>query len=550
MTPTSLKAIFVACMFGLGPIHAQMSMQGGTQGTAVGFCDKVLALTNDPTVAAAHWGVSVTTMDGALLCGINQAQLFRPASNNKLLTAAAALALLGPDRRFTTTVVAEGELKGGVLHGSLRLLGGGDPGFGAHDVPYVPPALQAKPSPPEPPTIADIEELADAVVAKGVRSIRGDVVGDDSYFAWDPYPRGWMMEDLLGYDGSPVSALTIHDSLVEIDVAAGAKAGDPAVVTALPDVPYYQLDNEAVTGAAGEQPRTGRVSMDRDLGSRTITISGEIAAGDAVRKQRVAIHDPAEYAALALKLALERRGVKVAGAAVAGHEVVRAAGRGGRADSGTDTVVRTILADPAGYKLTCPLKPAAGEPKPKQTVLATHQSPRLMDDVIYTAKVSQNLHAEVFLRDLGAAYTCDRTPAAAMAIVRAYLVQAGIASADLVLYDGSGLSGHDMVTPRAMTGLLVYAAKQPWFAGFKAALPVGGVDGTLASRFGPPGSALAGRVFAKTGTLGESRDLSGYLATATGQTLVFSVLVDNHPPTTTADRVVMDKIVETIAAGN
>ncbi len=539
MTFTIVRSLALASLLGLSSAEAQT------------FCDKVRALTDDPAVAADHWGVSVTTLDGTALCSINHAQLFRPASNNKLLTAAAALALLGPDRRFTTTVEAEGELKGGVLHGNLRLVGGGDPSFGAHDVPYMPPALQPKPPLAEPPTIADIEELADAVVAKGVRSIRGDVVGDDRYFAWDPYPRGWMMEDLLGYDGSPVSALTIHDSLVEIDVAPGAKAGEAATVTVLPAVPYYTLDNEARTVAGGGQPHTGRVSLDRELGSRTIAISGELAAGDAAAKQRVAIHDPAEYAALALKLALERRGVKIAGTAIAAHDALRdAQARVYRPATRADDVVRSIPADPASAPHACMAGGMGAELPPKRTVLATHESPRLMDDVIYTAKVSQNLHAEVFLRDLGAVYSCERTPAAAMAIVRAYLVQAGIASADVVLYDGSGLSGHDMVTPRAMTGLLVYAAKQTWFEGFKAALPIGGVDGTLASRFLAPNSTLAGKVLAKTGTLGESRALSGYLTTASGATVAFSVMVDNHPPGTPADRVAMDKIVEAIAAGN
>jgi len=126
-------------------------------------------------------------------------------------------------------------------------------------------------------------------------------------------------------------------------------------------------------------------------------------------------------------------------------------------------------------------------------------------------------------------------------------VQAGIAASDFVLYDGSGLSGHDLVAPRAFTQILVYAAKQKWFDVYKAALPVGGVDGTLANRFQAPASKLTGKVLAKTGTLGESRALSGYVETAGGQTLVFSVMVDNHPPGSTADRVAMDKIVEAIA---
>jgi D-alanyl-D-alanine carboxypeptidase/D-alanyl-D-alanine-endopeptidase (penicillin-binding protein 4) len=128
------------------------------------------------------------------------------------------------------------------------------------------------------------------------------------------------------------------------------------------------------------------------------------------------------------------------------------------------------------------------------------------------------------------------------------LVHAGLDPADFVFYDGSGLSGHDLVAPRATAQLLAYATKQPWFAQWKAALPVGGEDGTLSSRF--PDAPLKDHLFAKTGTLGESRALSGYLDTASGKQVIFSIMVDDHAPNTSADRRVMDEIVAAIAANN
>jgi D-alanyl-D-alanine carboxypeptidase/D-alanyl-D-alanine-endopeptidase (penicillin-binding protein 4) len=127
-------------------------------------------------------------------------------------------------------------------------------------------------------------------------------------------------------------------------------------------------------------------------------------------------------------------------------------------------------------------------------------------------------------------------------------IQSGLDGGDFEFYDGSGLSTKDLVTPRATAQLLAFAATQPWFEQWKAALPVGGVDGSLASRF--TDAPLKGHVFAKTGTLGESRALSGYLDAASGRTLIFSILVDNHTPGSNADRVVMDKIVAAIAAAN
>ncbi len=507
---------------------------GSARGQAsAGWCDRVKALTEEPAVAAAHWGVSVTALDGTVLCAVNEGQLFRPASNDKLFTMAAALALLGPDRRFMTTVVADGAIKDGVLKGNLRLLGGGDANFGAHDVPYVAPADRPKPEVPEPATIADIEDLAAQIAAAGGKSVEGDVVGDDSYFAWEPYPHGWTIDDLNTDYGAPVSALTIHDNWEEIQVAAGA-------VTTAPDVPYYTIADQSVA-----QKECG-LRLDRELGSRAVTLYGHGAAGAKPCRVNTAIHDPAEYAALALKLALERRGVRVTGSAIALHVPPRAFQPATAAEGSLAAAIGGATAD-------APVKINSGSSCHESkgiSVLATHRSVALGDDLNYTVKASDNLHAEILLENLGSAFGCAHTEAASLAVVRAYLKQVGIAATDFVLYDGSGLSGHDLVAPRALTQMLVYAAKQKWAASYKAALPVGGVDGTLASRFLPPGSTLKGKVFAKTGTLGESRALSGYLTAASGGTVVFSVMVDNHRPGDPADRVAMDRMVEAIAAGN
>ena len=133
-------------------------------------------------------------------------------------------------------------------------------------------------------------------------------------------------------------------------------------------------------------------------------------------------------------------------------------------------------------------------------------------------------------------------------LVRAFLENAGVDKDDFVFFDGSGLSGHDLVTTRATVRLLQYASTQPWFADWKKSLPVGGEDGSLISRFGK--APLKDHVFAKTGTLGEARALSGYLECASGRTVIFSVMVGNHMPGTNDDRDVMDKIVTAIAESN
>ncbi len=517
------------------------------------FCDQVRALTVSPEVAGAHWGVMVTTLDGTQLCGLNEAQLFRPASNNKLFTGAAALALLGADKHFETRVEAVGEVSGGVLHGSLELVGGGDANFGAHDIPYVAPAQRPKTPQPEPATITDIEELADKVVASGLRRIEGDVVGNDGYFAREPYPPDWAADDLLWGYGAPVSALTVHDNEVVYSVAPGAKPGGRAMISATPDVAYYTVNPNVYVGSfnGGCDDRLG---YQRAAGSRLLEVFGDMKPSAQPCRQAIAIEDPAEYAALALKQALERRGVAISGTAKAMHAEMRTPGPVIRDEPSVKFMLTRTLNEaytPNRQAFACEAQIAAtGQPEAKRTVLAVHRSPRLADDLTYTFKVSQNLHAELLLRNLGAAFDCEHTQSAGVAVVKEYMLHAGLDPRDFKLYDGSGLSGHDLVTPRAIAKILAYVAAQPWFATYKAALPVAGVDGSLGGRFAAADSPLKGRIFAKTGTLSETRALSGYVTTASGQALVFSVLVDDHLPGTPTDRATMDRIVELIAAAN
>jgi D-alanyl-D-alanine carboxypeptidase/D-alanyl-D-alanine-endopeptidase (penicillin-binding protein 4) len=194
----------------------------------------------------------------------------------------------------------------------------------------------------------------------------------------------------------------------------------------------------------------------------------------------------------------------------------------------------------------CPSAP----PPVASELLASHTSAPLGQDIILTNKVSQNLHAELLLHNLGRHAVCgDGSTIDGARQIRGYLLYAaGLDPDDFLFFDGSGLSSHDLVTPRATAQFLAYTAKQPSFPAWKASLPEGGEDGSLDKRF--PDPPLKDHLFAKTGTLGESRALSGYLDAASGHTLIFSIFVDDHTPTTSADRATMDKIVTAIAANN
>jgi D-alanyl-D-alanine carboxypeptidase/D-alanyl-D-alanine-endopeptidase (penicillin-binding protein 4) len=383
--------------------------------------------------------------------------------------------------------------------------------------------------------------MADEVAATGLKVVNGDVVGDDTLFPWEPYPQDWSIDDTVWGYGAPVSALTINDNQVKVTVTPAAVAGQPATVVVDPAVPsYYTLDVSVITG---EKKSGSHVQMERALGSKVLRVYGAIAVDAPPDEEEVAIHDPAEYAAVALKGMLEARGIVVTGRARAQHRVsndaqgflegMKVPGQEGAVVTGGNT---------GGSCLGTP-------PDSAERTLASHISPPLLEDVIVTNKVSQNLHAELWLHHLGRKVFCgDGSTLKGARMVRAFLENAGIDKDDFVFFDGSGLSGHDLVTPRATARLLKYASTQPWFADWKKSLPVGGEDGSLMERFGK--APLKDHVFAKTGTLGEARALSGYLESASGKTVIFSIMVGNHMPQTTKDRETMDKIVAAIAAEN
>ncbi len=511
------------------------------------LADEIGAITSAAAVSRAHWGIEVTALDGTPIFGLNEGQLFQPASNAKLYTTAAALALLGPAATFRTVVTSARPAVEGRLQGDLVLKGDGDPNLSGRPVPYVVTAKGTRPS--QLPALHAIEELADQLAGAGLNMVVGDIVGDDTLFPWEPYPSDWSIDDALWGYGAPVSALTITDNQILIRVAPApphpnaaarnAPSPDKAVITLDPDLPYYTIENETVTLPA--KSRTD-IAIERAPGSRTVRVYGSIAADAAATVEYIAIDDPALYAALALRRALAARGIEVTGRAVSRHRLPDDASEfSERAHHPVPAVERSE--DGALHPcLRCRQAPGPG------VVLAEHRSYPLAQDVVVTNKVSQNLHAELLLHQIAVSYSDDPkggSTAQGAAAVRQFLLNAGLDKDDFVFYDGSGLSGHDLVTPRATAKLLAFATTQPWFAQWRASLPVGGVDGSLSERFkeGP----VSGRVVAKTGTLGEARALSGYLDCRSGRTVAFSIMVGQFVPRTDV-RQAMDRLVNTLWA--
>ena len=329
---------------------------------------------------------------------------------------------------------------------------------------------------------AAFEELADALRGQGVRRIEGRLVGHEGLFKGDRRGDDWAWGDLVWWYGAEVSALAFNDNSADLRVSAGERVGEPVLVERNPVSSYYQVVSTATTSPAGT---ASDLRVDRPLGANVIRISGSFPLGLKPWENSVALEDPARYAATVFSEVLASRGIVVA-----------------------RTVETSSDPLPAGLR-----------------VLAGHDGPPLSEVLKGVNKPSQNLHAEMLLRLLGARLKGDGTVESGQAAVEDFLLRVGVHPERWSLQDGSGLSRSDILSAHEMVSLLAAMGRHRYADAFRASLPVAGVDGTLKNRM--KGTAAEGRVRAKTGTIRHVNALGGYVDARSGERLVFYI-VANH----------------------
>ncbi|HSK20110.1 MAG TPA: D-alanyl-D-alanine carboxypeptidase/D-alanyl-D-alanine-endopeptidase [Longimicrobiales bacterium] len=446
----------------------------------------------------AHWGIAVSdAATGETLVGHNADRLFIPASNTKLVVAAAAAHYLDPDFRYTTTLESTGEIVDGVLRGDLVLRGTGDPtisGRYADDMLDIPDAL------------------ADSLHARGIRRIEGAVVADESHWDGDYVRPDWEGYDLLWWYAAPVSALGFNDNAIDFTIAPGS-AGGPATITWRPQTDFFAFVNRTTTTPPGTR---STLDFTRIAGTDTIIAYGNIAADASRHTEYFAVDDPARYAGTVLREALERAGIAVADRTV---RVVR-----GRSP---------IMGDRRDVEAA------------RHTVLAAHRSvplPRLIAPVLQT---SQNWFAEQLLKTIGRETAGEGSWSSGLDAERRFLIDiVGVDSTAFRLRDASGLSSGNLLTPAALVRILAYMDRTPRMAPARAALPVsGGRTGSLRLRL----EDLAGRVAGKTGSINNVDSLSGYLTADSGRMLIFAIVANNSGQSSSSMRPVLDDIVRVLA---
>ena len=422
---------------------------------------------------AAENGVSIAvaeeTGDGPILFGVNAGEPLTIASVSKTFSTAAALTGLGRDYRFKTALYRNGPVAGGLLSGSLLVVGGGDPNlsgrFYDNDIHAV------------------FDKWAEGLRASGIVRVSGDLLLNASFFDDEYRNPGWPSGQEARWYEAPVSALSFNDNCISVSVHPGVRPGAPAAVRFQPPTSFLQAVSSARTVSAR---RGARVAVARRAGSNIVTIAGTVPFSFGGWSTVIAIDDPPRYFGTVLKERLAQDGIAVDGA-VRLSDV--------RPDA-TWATVATTTSD-------------------------------LLPSIAVANKRSQSFYAEQIFKTLAAEKGKAGSWAEAVRLEKQFLGSLGLDPTRYDLHDGSGLNPANRVAALDIVRFLRAMAATPLAEDWIATLAVSGNgDGTLRHRFRD--HAVRGRVYAKTGSLDHVNSLAGYATAASGKSYVFAIVLNGR----------------------
>jgi D-alanyl-D-alanine carboxypeptidase/D-alanyl-D-alanine-endopeptidase (penicillin-binding protein 4) len=457
------------------------------------------------------------------LYALNAGKLMMPASNMKIVTLAAAAEKLGWDYRYDTRVFTAGTIAGGTLQGDVIVVGSGDPSLVAAD------------------GMADrvFAEWAERLKQRGITVINGRVIGDDNSFDEETLGLGWMWDDLPTDDSAGVGALQYNENGVKVTVAPGPSAGDSAAISVTPSGSGLTIASEVTTGAAGSATS---ISVHRLPGHVVLALRGTIAAAAPASTLTVSVDNPTLFFVTALRTALIARGIDVRGPAVDIDDVRDGPSALNPVAAGVPPPLRTGAEELRRGQAEAQSAKAGS----RTTPIVTYQSAPLSTLAVRLMKVSQNQYAETLLKTIGGAPGVVPTADAGRRAALAAFAPWGVRGDALIQRDGSGLTRYDFVTPEALVTILTHVARDPRLKGpFETSLPIAGRDGTLSSRM--KDTPAEGNARAKTGSMTGVRGLSGYVTSADGDPLVFSILANNFDTPAATITAATDAIVVRLA---
>ncbi|WP_102275473.1 D-alanyl-D-alanine carboxypeptidase/D-alanyl-D-alanine endopeptidase [Cytobacillus massiliigabonensis] len=471
MRKTLILAISIITILTISSlIHSKRSPVQATK-DILGLEQKLNMLVEDePELKGALAGISVrNAATGDILYSRMGDTRFKPASNLKLFTAAAALSVLGPDYTFTTEILTDGQVKNKILNGNLYIKGKGDPTL----------------------LISDFDQMAKDIKALGINKINGDLLGDDTWYDNVRYSRDMNWSDETYYYGAQISALTAspdedYDAgTVIVEVNPGDDIRKRPSIVLQPATDYVEIINHAITVESGEEKN---ITIERLHGTNTIIVEGTIPKNAKTTKEWVAVWEPTHFVLELLKQSLEKYGISFDGS------------------------MRT-----------------ASVPMNAQ-MLKGYPSQPLAELLLSFMKLSNNVHGEILVKEMGRVVKGEGSWEKGLEAVESEISKFGVRTNTIELRDGSGISHINLIPPNEITSLLFAVQNESWFNQFLHSLPVSGapnrmIGGTLRNRMLNSPAQL--QVRAKTGSIASVSSLSGYVDTKSGERLIFSIILNN-----------------------
>ncbi|MDR1759769.1 MAG: D-alanyl-D-alanine carboxypeptidase/D-alanyl-D-alanine-endopeptidase [Fibrobacter sp.] len=416
----------------------------------------------DSLAPGSRLGISIRSVkQNKPVLEVNAGDYFTPASTLKTLTTASAVSLLPIQYEPQTHLFLEGSLSGKTFSGDLRIRGEGDPNISGR---YYPHALYM------------LEVMADSMKAFGIDTLQGKIVMDTSYFRGARKPPQWNTRHFNSWYAAEISPLSFNDNCVLIKLKPGEKAGDTALITLEPDVPYVQIKNQLLTS----EGKRRKWIYEADPDKAVFSFSGEIGVGVDSASLVLPVRNPAAYFQAAFQKVLADKGITYLPNA---------------------SIPRGIL-----------IKSFSFSAAPLLSIL---------DEI---NQRSQNLHAEILFRNLGQIIENEGSAAGGVRAEKRFLDLAGISDSNFQRVDGSGLSDLNKVKPGSVSELLAFMARSPQknFYIESFASPMIGTGSKRMTALKAPGQTRF-----KTGFINEAHGLAGYVYTLTGDTLTVALYLND-----------------------